>query len=75
MNHTSMKRLLVSIALAMGILVMQVLGPILAFDVARLFSPNDRLGPGFFIIFYVVLYGLPVYTYLWWRERRMKKSA
>ena len=75
MNHTSMKRLLVSIALAMGILVMQVLGPILAFDVARLFSPNDRLGPGFFIIFYVALYCLPVYTFLWWRERRIKKSA
>ncbi len=75
MEQTSMNRLLVSLALAMGILVMQVLGPILAFDVARLFSPNDRLGPGFFIIFYVVLYGLPVYTYLWWRERRMKKSA
>jgi hypothetical protein len=54
---------------------MQVLGPILAFDVSRLFSPNDRLGPEFFIIFYVVLYGLPVYTFLWWRERRIKKSA
>ena len=70
-----MKRLLLSIALAIGILLMQVLGPILAFDVARLFSPKDRLGPGFFIIFYVVLYGLPVYTFLWLRERRIKKSA
>jgi len=75
MERTSMKRLLVSIALAITILVMQVLGPILAFDVARSFSPNDRLGPGFFIIFYVVLYGLPVYTFLWWRERRIKKST
>jgi len=70
-----MNRLLVSVALAIGILVMQVLGPILAFDVSRLFSPNDRLDPGFFIIFYLVLYGLPVYTFLWWRARRIKKSA
>ena len=70
-----MKRLLLSIALAIGILVMQVLGRMLAFDFARLVSPDDRLGPGFFIIFYVVLYGLPVYTLLWLRERRMKKST
>jgi hypothetical protein len=71
-----MKRILQSLVLAIAIIVMQILGRVLSFDVARWFSSDEGLvhmGRGFYFVFYVVFYAVPIYALLWWAGRETKK--
>src|SRR5690349_3361701 len=74
-GETEMKKFAASIALAMVFMMLQVTGRVGSYDVARLFSPHDQLGPGFFILFYIVYYAIPIYCLLLLASRLKKRHA
>ena len=72
-----MKRILQSVSLAIAVLIIQIVGRVLSFDVAGWFSSDHGMGMGFYVIFYIVFYSLTIYLFLfflsWWNRRKSNK--
>jgi len=72
-----MKRLLQSVSLAITLLIIQIAGRVLSFDVAGWFSSDHSMGMGFYAVFYIVFYALTIYLFLsflsWWNGRKNNK--
>jgi hypothetical protein len=61
----------------MAFLILRVWGRVFAFDVAMWLSPDKShvsVGPGFYLLFYVMFYAVPIYVLLWWSAKRRERK-